>query len=374
MDLSTILVYLLMPLRSAPLVLIVIFSFGLGFASIAGLTGIPLAAILSSWFLKYAFVLLDHAAQGKLEPPVLSVEMINPLDEQRPFLLLLLLLGMFYATGAAAYWFGPVLGWLTGMIALGIVPAIVAVQGATGSVLQSLHPGIVFGLIARLRGDYVLILVCALLFAGLDRVITISPLVADYPLVVRIAMLMYLWLALFALIGGVLFTRRLDIGLDAAYSPEQAEARETRDIERDRKRKIDTIYAEWRGGAKANAWQTVTKLVEDSGEPLEELRWLHEYASRWPDPGLANRLARELLPKLLAAKLAGEALRVLQARIKADSNFRPASSAELLTLTRLARDAGDRPTARALLNDFERFYPHDQEQRTVEILSQQLQR
>ena len=374
MDLSTILRYLLLPLRSAPLFLIVLFSCALGIASMAGFFGIPLGFILISWFFKYSFVLLDSAAEGASEPPVLSVEMINPVDEQRPLVLLVLAIAIFFMFDAASYWFGPVTGLLAGLAAVAIVPAVVAVQGATGSVLQSFNPFMTIGLIARLRGDYVLILICILLLAGLSRAVVASPVSAELPMVIRIALLMYFWLAAYALIGGVLFTRRWDIGLDSAFAPEQIEAREHRELERERNLEIDRIYAEWRGGAKANAWKTVTALIDSSDDPLDELRWLHERAGRWPDPGLANRLARELLPKLLAAKHFSEALNVVQARVKADPNFRPASSSDLLTSIRLARDAGDRPTARILLSDFARFYPQDKEQRTVEILAQQLER
>ena len=374
MDLATIIRYLLLPLRSAPLFLIVLFSGVLGFASVAGFFGIPLGFILLSWFFKYSFVLLDSATEGATEPPVLSVEMINPVDEQRPLVLLLIAVGIYFLSDAASHWFGPVTGSLAGLAAVAIVPAIVGVQGASGSVLQSFNPFVVIGLIARLRGDYVLILVCMLLLAGLSRAIVAWPAMAEVPTVVRIALLMYFWLAAYALIGGVLFTRRFDIGLEAAQAPEQKEARDNRDLQRERNLKIDRIYAEWRGGAKANAWKTVTALVDGSDEPVEELRWLHERAGRWPDPGLANRLARELLPKLLAAKHFGEALDVTQARVKADPNFRPENSSDLLTLIRLARDAGDRPTARILLSDFARHYPQSKEQRTVEILAQQLER
>lgn len=373
MDLST-LRYLILPLRDAPLLVMAIFSVLLAFASTAGLMGIPLAFIASSWFFKYSFVLMDSAAEGMTEPPTLSIEMMNPVDEQRPLVLLLLSVAIYFMWDEASYLFGPGAALLAGLIAVGAIPAVIAVQGATGSVLQSLDPFVVFGLIARLRGDYVLILICMLLFAGLSGFVVTSPSAAALPAVLRIALLMYFWFAGFALIGGVLFTRRLDIGFESTHAPEQAEARSHRDLERERNQKIDRIYAEWRGGARANAWKTVTAMIDSSDEPLDEMRWLHERASLWPDPGLANRLARELLPKLLAARHFGEALTITQTRIKADPAFRPESSADLLVLVRLARDAGDRPIARILLADFARFYPEDKEQRTVDILAQQLER
>jgi hypothetical protein len=80
---ATFLRALQVPLRSAPLILIALFSVALTIAANVGLFGIPLAVILSSWYLKYTFAILDVAAAGTAEPPVLSVEMVNPLSEGR---------------------------------------------------------------------------------------------------------------------------------------------------------------------------------------------------------------------------------------------------------------------------------------------------
>ena len=84
MTLSSLLTHLRRPLRPAPLLLIVAFAYFSHLPLVRGLLGLPLRLIVLSWFLKYAFVVLDTAARGLGEPPVLSLEMVNPLDEQRP--------------------------------------------------------------------------------------------------------------------------------------------------------------------------------------------------------------------------------------------------------------------------------------------------
>jgi hypothetical protein len=367
--------YLAIPLRAAPLLLIGTFSVLLVVATKAGLLGIPLGLILLSWFSKYSFVLMDHLAEGVVEPPVLSIEMVNPLTEQRPMILLLMAIGLFYASDAASYWVGQ-RGALVLMLAVGaILPAIVAVQGATGTVVQSLNPRRVFGLIARLRGDYLLILGFIAVVWLFSRFVVGSSIGDALPFVLRIALLMYAWLAMFALIGGVLFERRLDIGLDdvhALESPDASDADDTPD-ERARDRDVDRIYAEWRGGAHANAWNTTLALVNKGSDPIIELRWLYRRAAQWPDGRLADRLARELLPRLLAKRMAGEALDLVRERLRKDARFRPAGSADLLTLVHLARTAGDRATARLLLQDFSTLYPSDPAQAMVDRLNTQLQ-
>ena len=377
MSAAAILRYLAIPLRMAPLLLIGTFSVLLIVATKAGLFGIPLGLIILSWFTKYSFVLMDHLAEGVVEPPVLSIEMVNPLTEQRPMIMLLLTIGLFYASDAASYWVGKQ-GELVLLIAAGaILPAIVAVQGATGTVVQSLNPRRVLGLIGRLRGDYVLILGFIGLVWLLFRIVLESALGDALPLLLRIALLMYAWLAVFSLIGGVLFERRLELGLDDVHTPESVASAagdddETPD-ERARDQEIDRIYAEWRGGAHANAWKSVLALVGESKDELAELRWLYQRAAQWPDGRLAERLARELLPRLLAKHSTGEALDVARERLRKNPQFRPAGSADLLTLVHLAKAAGDRATARLLLHDFATLYPGDPAQAVVDRLNTQLQ-
>ena len=55
--------------------------------------GIFLGLLLLSWFFKYCFILLDAIVTGAHEPPVLSIEMVNPVDEQRPLAQALLIAG-----------------------------------------------------------------------------------------------------------------------------------------------------------------------------------------------------------------------------------------------------------------------------------------
>ena len=154
MGAAAILRYLAIPLRTAPLLLIGTFSVLLLMAVKAGFFGIPLGLILLSWFSKYSFVLMGHLADGVAEPPTLSVEMVNPLERAAPDDPAADGDRLFYASDAASYWVGE-RGALVFTFALGaILPAVVAVQGATGTVVQSLNPRRVLGLIARLRGDY----------------------------------------------------------------------------------------------------------------------------------------------------------------------------------------------------------------------------
>jgi hypothetical protein len=185
---------------------------------------------------------------------------------------------------------------------------------------------------------------------------------------------LYGWLALFAIMGGVLFEHRVDLGLDPKESPERQQAKARREHDKELDLVVDRVFAEWRGGAVHNAWRSVERHLRERAQPEQALRDLLERAERWPDQRLANRLAQELLPHLLRTRRPGEALDMVRARLRADSAFRPIEAGDLIKVAELARDAGDRSTARALLADFERRFPDNPGHALVSRLAQQLER
>jgi hypothetical protein len=346
----------------------VIFSLAITAGLKVGLFGIPLVLILTSWYLKYSFAILDAATTGTAEPPVLSVEMINPFGERRTVVLLVIVVGVFFASGAARYWFGNIAAVLVGLLAFLVVPGIIAIQGFTGSVVQSLNPAIWFGSVRQLGVGY------AKLLAGIAGLCVIGGLALQLPLAFAIAGILYCGLAIQGLIGGLLFEHRKDDWFDEANLPIRRLSDGDPHLEATRNRFIDALYAEWRNGARQNAWRDVVSQYEKSDEPLEELRWMYHRIAVWPDPGLANRLAQELVPRLLEMRNHSESFDIVRKRLAADRNFRPIASSDLIRLATLARDVGDRATARALLREFDHFYPNDPQRAAAEDLSREVQR
>nr|WP_298719664.1 hypothetical protein [uncultured Steroidobacter sp.] len=373
--------YLLTPLRGASLILIVLFSFLLLLAARGGLLGLPLALIVVSWFFKYGFALLDKVADGVNQPPVLSYEMVNPANESRP-LGLLAIVGVFYVTTGmlqASIGSGPVT--VLRAIGLLLVPAIIMIQVLDGFI-ESLNPLRLLQIIARVPDSYVLILAVLAGAWWLATVLVTWLPIAELPFsisipmpdVVRVVILMYAWLASFAMIGGVLFVRRAELGFEPSHSPERAAEKAERERQREIDILIDRIFAEWRGGAYGNAWRTIEKHLSSSSRPGEQLQMLFQRASQWPDQRLAHRLAQELIPQLLAARRTGDALDIARAQLRVNVNFRPLKSDDTIRLVELARDAGDRRTARMLLAGFDERYEDDVARRIAGQLAQQLER
>ncbi len=370
-----LLALLLLPLRPAPLLLIVSFALGLTLAARAGLLGLPLAVILLSWFFKYAYVVLDTTARGFDEPPVLSVEMVNPANEQRP-LGQLLIIGVFYAgTGAAEPLIGTAVVAAVRIGALTLLPASVAVLGTSGSILEAVNPVILLKMIRRLGPSYLLIVAATAAPAGLAWLMAVH--VLDWialPLALVLAFLMYASLAAFSVIGGVLYDQRAELGLEAWKSPERDRARLQRETDKRHEQLIDELYGHWRGGARTEALQAAQKWLASRAHASDEFDWLCERLLAWPDRRLSHRLAQDHIARLLEAKLAAPALRVARRHLDADADFRPARAAELIRLVNVARDGGDRILARRLLADFEQHYANDPAIRVAQDLRRELSR
>jgi hypothetical protein len=373
--------YLLMPLRGASIALIFIFSLLLLIAASGGLLGLPLSLFVVSWFFKYGFAMLDQVADGIDEPPVLSYEMINPLNESRPLGLLLIVAVYYVATAAVGHAIDFDITTPLRVIGVLLLPAIIMAQ-AGGGFIQSLNPVMLVQLVLRVPGSYMLILaVLAAFWVLASAMVTWLPDVElpftvhiPVPEGVRIAMLMYAWLASFAMIGGVLYERRLALGYEPSHSPERAAEKADRERQRELDQLIDRIFAEWRGGAYGNAWRTIEAHLQSSPRPSDELRNLFQRAEQWPDGRLAYRLAQELLPHLLKARRTGDALNIVRSQLQADANFRPIASEDTIKLIELARDAGDRRIARMLLTGFADRYDDDVAQRIAGQLAKQLER
>jgi hypothetical protein len=372
-QLSSAVRYLGYPANLASIVFIVFASI-LMTAGIATLPyGLPLVLIMLTWFLKYGLVTVEHIAWQTEGEPVLSVEMIHPLEQKKSFILLVVIGELCLAGYAATYWFGPIAGWIIGLLAIALLPAVVAIQTGTDSALRGMDPRLWYRVIRWMKLDYVQLLTCIFLYWILAILLVLSPFGSPLPLIVKIGLLMFGWLSVLSLLGGSVLERRLADPDDTPLERAQLEV-SPEEIERERARKIDSIYGEWRSGAQKNAWQTLMRTVEASDDQVNELRWLLDRIAAWPEPRLASRVAQELVPRLLAISRFGEAITITRQRLAEDPEYRPVTANETLRMVRVARDGGDRPTARALLRDFQRFFPNDPLQPAAEDLARQLQR
>jgi hypothetical protein len=348
-----ILSHLLRPTRGGAAGVLIVFAVLLAVAAKAGFMGIPMAFILTSWFFKYAYILFDHTVRGFDEPPTLDIQMLNPLDEQRP-LAQVAILGLIYlAVNFARHSLGPIPAAGIAVIAALLLPASVAILGLERNILKAANPVAWVRMVMGLGPMYALVLAIiagyALLIALLARWEPWLP--------VQIAIFMFCILSIFSVLGGALYERRHELGLETWASPERTEELRRKQDLRESEKEVTEAYGQMRVGSHTHAWQLLQNWLAARGNAPDDYRWLCGRVASWGDPRYMTRLTEDYVDRLLVLKRNGEALDVVARRLTDDPTFRPKTAAATLQIARIAAVGGGTPrVARTLLADFpERF-------------------
>jgi hypothetical protein len=345
----TLLPHLLRPARGGAAGVLIVFAGLFDIAVKAGLMGIPLALILTSWFFKYAYILFDHTVRGFDEPPTLDIGMLNPLDEQRP-LAQLVIAGLIYAAVMfAQHMLGSAVAITIAVAAGLLLPASVAILGLEGNALKAAYPVAWVRMVMGLGPMYALVLavICgyALLIVMLDR--------WDMWLPLQFAIYMFCILSVFSFLGGALYERRDHLGLETWSSPERTEELHAKQDLRLSDKEVLDAYGQMRAGSHIDAWQRLQSWLTARGNAPDDYRWLCGRVATWGDPRYLTRLTEDYVERLLLLKRNGEALDVVAARLAEDPSFRPKTAATTLQIARIAAAGGGAPrVARTLLTDF----------------------
>lgn len=367
--LSEFIRHLIRPTRGGAAAVLIVFAALLSLASKAGFTGIPLAVILTSWFFKYAYILFDHSSRGFDEPPTLDIQMLNPLDEQRP-LAQIVILGLIYAAVKFAQaMLGGTLATVIAVMAALLLPASVAILGLEQNILKAAYPVAWVRMVLGLGPMYALVLATiggyALLIALLGTWGLWLP--------VEIALVMYCILSVFSALGGALYERRNELGLEAWTSPERTEERLRKQQLRQSEHDVTEAYGQMRAGSHTRAWQLLQTWLTTRANAPDDYRWLCSRVAAWEDPRYVTRLTEDYVDRLLTLQRNGEALDVVARRLADDPSFRPKSAAATLQIARLAAGGGGTPqVARMLLADFPTRFAGDPSAIAAAALARQL--
>jgi hypothetical protein len=345
--------HLFRPARGGAAAVVVVFAFLLFLAAKAGLAGIPLALLVISWFFKYAYILFDHTVRGFDEPPTLDIQMLNPIDEQRPLgqVVILGLLG--YAVYLTYDHFGTAAAVGLVGVCLFFLPASVAMLGLEGNIFKAAFPVYWFSLVRGLGILYGAVLLVIFVYVLALKLFWSF----DLWLPAEIVVGMFAVLSVFSFLGGALYERRHELNIETWVSPERTAALEKKLSRREDDKQVHDAYGLMRAGSHIKSFQMLEEWLKSRGNAPEDYRWLCERTVRWDDPRYVTRLTEELVARLLALKRTGEALDVVAQRLNLDPNFRPKSAADTLSIAQLAaRGGGASRLARILLSDFaERF-------------------
>jgi hypothetical protein len=348
--------------------LVIVFAFLISI-SLMSIAGLPMLLILSSWFFKYAYVLFDHTARGFDEPPVLDISMVNPISEQRPLAQLGILVVLGSIIAFANVYVGPVLGIILTCAVLFFLPASIAILGLESNPFKALYP------VAWIKMMHGLGPLYAFVLAVIAAEIVLLAVLRQIGIwsVVLTAIDMFAVLSIFSVLGGALYERRHEMGLDTFTSPEQDAERERKHELRKNEIIITEAYGLMRADAHVKSWELMQNWVASRGNQPHDLGWLCERVAAWDDPRYLVRMTEEHIARLVALKKISEAIAVLSKRLSTDPNFRPKSAADTLALAQFAARGGGAPRlARTLLSDFSTRFPGDPRVGNAEALAQQL--
>jgi hypothetical protein len=364
-----ILRHLLRPARGGAAGVLIVFALLLSVAAKARIVGIPLALILTSWFFKYAYILFDHTVRGFDEPPTLDIQMLNPLDEQRP-LAQVAILGLIYlAVKFVGDTMGTTVATIIAVLAALLLPASVAVLGLEGNIFKAAYPVAWVRMVWQLGPMYALVLA---VIAGYSLIIALLGR-WELSLPLQIAIFMFCILSVFSLLGGALYERRHELGLEPYVSPERTEALVQAKVLRQSENELTEAYGQMRAGSHTRSWEQLQAWLTSRGNAPEDYRWLCERVASWGDARYVTRLTEDYVDRLLTLKRTGEALDVVARRLAEDPSFRPKTAAATLQIARIAVAGGGTPrVARTLLADFPMRFAGDPSVAAAAALAHQL--
>ena len=341
--------HLFRPARGGAVAVVVVFAFLLFMAAKASLVGIPLALLVISWFFKYAYILFDHTVRGFDEPPTLDIQMMNPIDEQRPLAQVVILGIISYAVYRTYDHFGTGAAVGLAIVCLFFLPASVAILGLESNILKAAYPVYWFNLVRGLGILYGAVLLVIVAYALGLRLLWAF----DLWLPVEVVIGMFAVLSVFSFLGGALYERRHELNLETWVSPERTATLENQQTQRENDKVVHEAYGLMRADSHIKSFQMLEDWLKSHGNTPEDYCWLCERTLSWDDPRYVTRLSEELVARLLTLRRTGEALDVVTQRLDLDPKFRPKSAADTLAIAQLAARGGGAPRlARILLSDF----------------------
>jgi hypothetical protein len=345
--------YLLRPLDTTSLLLIVVFTLLFEFCVHGGLYGLFLSILVLSWFFKYAYVLVDATANGVKETPVLSVEMLNPLDEQRPGAQLVICA----VVGWLAYRVSGIPGIVIGVLGLVYLPASVAVLGASSRALEAVNPLALTRTIVGLGVYYPLMLGVIAVYAV--AVIVLSR--TDVWETLQIAFLLFCVLSIFSGLGGSLYERRHALGFEATHTPERVAEREERERSKERAKALDEVYGEARGGNFMAARDSLLRWLRqtDADRLEQDVRHICSEARTWQDEKAFVFVSRFLISHLIEMGKTGTVVEVVDQVLQRAPALKLGTASDTVKIATLARAAGKRALALRILAQFEAQFPGD---------------
>ncbi|HET9473186.1 MAG TPA: hypothetical protein VFO82_04790 [Steroidobacteraceae bacterium] len=340
---------LLVPFRSTSLVLIAIFAVLLAFCGSAGFFGLFAQLFLQIWVLKYCYVLIEHIADGRFDPPVMSTDMLSPFEARPWAQLAIVVVGV-----TACIQLGGTAGAILATVLVLLLPATIAVLGIGEPFYQALNPLTVFRLIGGLGPYYLLILVSIPIYIGILFLLARL----DVWMVVWYAAILICQISFYSLIGGCIYQRRHQLRFEPSLSPERTAAREETERSKLRARMIDEVFQQVRMGKHVEATRPLAQWLKelDGATAALDAQHIANQALGWETAGL-HTIASTLIRHLLRAGRPDAALTIYERLRQRVPSLTLDSADDLRTLADYAESAGRTELATSMRLETPIYHP-----------------
>jgi pentatricopeptide repeat protein len=296
---------LLVPFHVTSLLLIGLFSILFSIFDMGGLYGLFASLLAQIWVVKYCYVLIEHIADGASEPPVMSTDMLSPF-EIRPWIQLAIVIAGAVACSAI----GGNAGIVLAALLLALLPASIAVLGVGEPFYQAVNPVMLYRLIRGLGPYYLLILVSIPIYLG---IIALLDRWGAWGFV-RHAAILICEISFFSLIGGCIYLRRHQLGMEPSRSPERTAAREEAERMKVRAHMLDNVFQQARIGKYVEATRPLAEWFRtlDGETAARDAQFVAAQAIGWNMPAGLNTIGSTLIRHLLRAGRPDAALLVFE--------------------------------------------------------------
>jgi pentatricopeptide repeat protein len=324
---------ILVPFHATSLILIGVFSVLLTVFDLGGLYGIIASLIMQIWVVKYCYVLIEHIADGAHEPPVMSTDMLSPF-EIRPWVQVAFII----AGALLCVKIGGTAGFVLGCVLLALLPASIAVLGVGEPFYQAINPLMLFRLVRGLGPYYLVILISIPVYIGILQLLRT---LGVWNLLFHAAGLVC-EISFFALIGGCLYLRRHQLGIEPSRSPERTAAREEAERVKIRARMLDDMFQQARIGKYVEATRPLAKWLGslDGDTATRDAQYVASQVIGWQMPAAMNTIGSTLIRHLLRAGRPEVALSVFERLREQSPALTLDSPDDLRTLIDFAEEAG----------------------------------
>lgn len=342
---------LLVPFHVTSLMLVAAFSVLFAFLDYGGMFGFAAGVLAQIWIVKYCYVLIEDIADGALEPPVMSTEMLSPF-EIRPWVQLAIVIAGAVACNAL----GGNAGVLLAAILLVVLPASIAVLGVGEPFYQAVNPLMLYRLIRGLGPYYLLILISIPIYLG---ILALLESWGAWGLVTHAATLLC-EISFFSLIGGCLYLRRHQVGIEPSRTPERTAAREETERVKLRAHMIDDVFQQARIGKYVEATRPLAQWLRtlDGETAALDAQFIAAQAMGWNMPAGLNTIGSTLIRHLLRAGRPDTALRVFERLRERNPTLTLDSPDDLRMLIDFAEGAGRDELAASMRLETPVFRPH----------------